>query len=296
MKRDIDPVDDVLGRLKACTWTGDPHNNKLEERLMNEFANTPASRPRPRYVSWMIALAALSVGGGAFAYAGGFKFIESLFVTVDVNGEAVQLELKPVDGNAYEGTMQTQLEGGKQADIHVRHEEAGPGEKRTEVQVNVGGDGSGEEEVAKLVVERAQGDHRAKSDVSVEVLGDAEPVKTWVSDQGGEKSLFIIPDQATGLRNIYTMQMDTNDLIKFQRVGTVPGAVGDAVPIVQVNDGTITLQWDVGEGEKKGKAVIKIRDQVSDQPIENAPIGKLKIMTRDGKEFEIGVPLPKPRE
>jgi len=240
----------------------------------------------------LIALAALSIGGGAFAYAGGFKYLESLFVTVDIDGESTQMELTPVGENAYEGTLQKQLEGGRQADIHVRHEEPTPGEKRMEVQVNVAGDGGGEQEVAEVVVERRQGPSETTQVASAADLGDAKPVHSWSNADGVEKALYIVPDEKAGLLRLFTTSQKGDENRVVRKAGQLPSDRFDGDPSISVGDnGVITLTWEMGDGDEKQKAVIKIAESMSDEEAAPEP-GQVRVRTQSG--VEVGIPTKMP--
>jgi hypothetical protein len=228
----------------------------------------------------MIALAALSIGSSAFAYAGGFKqLIESLFATVNIDGKATPMEMQPVGENAYEGAMQKQLEDGGQADIHVRHEETTPFEKRTHVRVkNVGRDGSGDEITEEIgVVMRF---------ASLADLGVAK--HSWSTADGVAKALHIVPDAEAGLLRVFTTSRTGQEDLVIRFVRELPSDTYQGDPEIAIaDDGEITLIWEIGDGQERRRAKIQINEEPVPDPVE------VRIPTKSGVEVRIPTKLPR---
>ncbi len=90
MHNQSDPVDQALKSLGGQQWPGEHHNNELEERLMQHTDSTNGTRwNRPRLVA--AGLAVLVLGSAGFAAAGGVDVVRSWFVTVEVNGNVVEV-------------------------------------------------------------------------------------------------------------------------------------------------------------------------------------------------------------
>ncbi len=100
MRNESDPVDDALESLRGRSWPGDRHNLELESRLMREFASKKAATSRLGGHRVLIAaLAVVLLGSVAFAAAGGMGLFKSLFVTMEVNGEEVEIGEVVLDEN-----------------------------------------------------------------------------------------------------------------------------------------------------------------------------------------------------
>lgn len=290
MKHDHDIVDSALNTLRSGSWTGS-FNPQLEEKLMQEFDRNRSSSRVARHPVWAAAIAILVLGGGAFAAGGGIDMIKSLFVTVEVAGEQLHVELQPVGDNTYEGSLETQTADGRQANIHVRRQEQGDDRKEMYVNVNVSDDGSEQQEVSEVKMQRMMpGDLGPAADqtYTVEDLGDAEPVHTWTSTAGDARGIYLIPEEAEARVRIFSVTTPAEGDATVRMLTRLPA--GDewlATPTVSVDDkDVITLTWESGDGEEKQRRVIKLVDRVSKDPADLQHGINLEV---PGTEFKIKV-------
>lgn len=96
MQHKHDPVDHALESLGGQHWPEDYDNNKLKDKIMKDFNTNRASRFSRR--STLVAtLAVVLLGTAGFAAAGGVAMVRGWFVTLEINGEHVDVELVPID-------------------------------------------------------------------------------------------------------------------------------------------------------------------------------------------------------
>jgi len=268
---------------------------------MEQFDRNSASSGRRRRPAMAAAAAVLLVGGVAFAAGGGIEKLKSLFVTVEIDGEPVALELTPVADGAYEGQMTREMEDGRQANIHVRRFESqgDADEKSMEVRVNVGGDdGIETEDVEKIVRKRvSQTDLRS---YALEDLDGAEPIFEREREDGSYFELFMLP-QESGQFDLVTVDTDSAGESTVRLLGSprLPGDVTADPVVTEDADGTLTLSWDEGDGR-----VIEIKLRTAELPRDaegrrQAMIrgpGSIRIGGDDAHELEIRVAEPQDGE
>ncbi len=254
MNHDHDPVDSALKSLRSRAWTAESFNPKLEEKLMQQFNRNEPGRAFVRRPSWALALGILFVGGVTFAAAGGIEKIRSLFVTVEVDGEGMQVELQPVSEDTYEGTLETETQDGRQASIQVSKTQSAEEGDSMQVHVNVTGDGAEDEQVEHICRQRQV--IKEPQVIDAAELDGLEPIHEWTDAEGNDRALYKIDREGQSDLVIATTLDDGS--IAAHLVAPLPVAIEiPADPVASVDeDGTLSLTWDDGAGEER---VIKLR-------------------------------------
>ncbi len=242
---------------------------------MQEFSKNRSSRFIARRPALIAACAIVLVGGGAFAAAGGINLIKRFFVTVDIAGQPVQLELQPVGDNTQEGTLDTQLADGRQAKIHVQRVDrvdADTNEHKMQVRVNLTGEDGQSEAFNDMEITRGDGPGQSEQTYTVADLGDAEPAHQWVNAQGESRAVYLIEDEDSGKIRVFTTKSQPDGTTVVRMAAQLPAGRGfDTSPEAATDDsGMVTLTWDDGGGDHVNKRVIKLMDRTSVDP--NAPI------------------------
>jgi hypothetical protein len=246
---------------------------------MQEFSKNRSTRFAARRPALVAACAVLLVGGGTFAAAGGIDLIRSLFVTVEIAGQPVQLELQPVGDNTYEGAVDTEMADGRQAKIRVKRVENGPTELKTHVNVNMSDDGSVTESDSQIEIRKGFNfGTEPGATYSMDDIGDAQPVHEWTNAGGQDRSLYLI-DTGDGNIAVYSVTLTPEDTEVVRRLANLPVEAGfDTAPEVSVDDkDMITLNW----GDDEEKRVIKLVDRYSSNPADLS--NPLSIDTPDGE-------------
>lgn len=252
---------------------------------MQEFSSNRTSRFVARRPALVIACAAFLIGGGAFAAAGGVDLIKRLFVTVDIAGTPVQLELQPIGDNTYEGSLDTQIGEGRQAKIHVKRVEAQPNELNTQVHVNVtDGDGDAQIENEKQVSIGRNFNFGPESNAACTAadLGDAEPVHEWTAANGDARAIYLIPTDDRQIR-VFSVTTTIDGTARVKLLTRLPADMGfDETPEVAVDqNGMITMTWASEEGDRANQRVIKLIDRQSGNPADLKDL--LNLATPDGE-------------
>lgn len=246
---------------------------------MQEFSKNRTSRFVARRPALVAACAVFLVGGGTFAAAGGIDLIKSLFVTVDIDGQAVQLELQPVGENTYEGSLDTQIADGRQASIRVKRVDNGPNELNTQVNVNVSDDGAVTESEREVVIRKGLNvGPDPDATYTMDDVGEAQPVHEWTNAAGQGRALYLI-ETDDGKVNAFSVTTLADGTTNVRRLAQLPVEAGfDTAPEVSVDDkDMITLTWD-GDGDRR---VIKLVDRYSNNPSDLAD--PLSLDTPDGE-------------
>lgn len=92
MQDQQDPVDGALSSLKGRQWPGDHTNNQTKDMLMKQFQKNQSTTAVGRHPVLVAALAILVLGSVGFAAAGGVQMVRNWIVTVEVNGEPVDVD------------------------------------------------------------------------------------------------------------------------------------------------------------------------------------------------------------
>lgn len=92
MQNEPDPVDAALESLRGRQWPGDQPNSQLKEKLMSEFHKNNTTSLLRRHSITVGILAVLVFGSVGFAAAGGVEYVQSWFITVQVNGQEVDID------------------------------------------------------------------------------------------------------------------------------------------------------------------------------------------------------------
>jgi len=265
MNRDRDMVDSALGSLRSVQYDGPSYDPQLEERLMKEFDQTTVSRRFAHRPAMAAALGILVLGGGAFAAGGGIQYIKSLFVTVEIDGQQVDVELQPQADGSHEGELTTTLADGRDAHVQVRKtENADAGEHEMRVEVNLD---DGDQKTQDVNVSKRRVNVGGPTNGTIEDLGDAEPVHEWTSAQGVDRALYLITDEAGENLNVFTTTTDEAGAIAVKRLATLPAERFEGTPEVSVDDnGLISIKWSSGEAGNENVRQIKLMDVASDNP------------------------------
>lgn len=257
---------------------------------MQEFSKDRSSRFVTRRPALVAACAFLLVGGGAFAAAGGIDLIKSLFVTVDINGQPVQLELQPVGENTYEGALDTEMADGRQAKIRVKRVDNGSTEHKTHVNVNLSDDDSVTENDSRIEIRKGftMGTDPGET-FTMDDVGDAQPIHEWTNAAGQGRALYLIETE-DGKVSAFSVTTTAEGTVIVRRLAQLPAEAGfDTAPEVSVDEkDMITLNWG-GENEKR---VIKLIDRYSDNPADLA--NPLSVDTPDG-EIKVKLHMEEPQ-
>lgn len=265
MNRDRDMVDSALSSLRSVRYDGPSYDPQLEERLMKEFDKASVSRRFIHRPAVAAALGILVLGGGAFAAGGGIDYIKSLFVTVEVDGQQMNVELQPVGDGSHEGELSTTLEDGRDAHIQVRKtDNPADGEHEMRVQVNLDDGNTMTEDVR--VDKRKTLNSGALPDATVEDLGDAEPAHTWTNAEGQYREIYLIEDEAGEFLNVFTTLL-ADDVVTVRRLANLPAGRFEGTPEVSVDErGLITMKWVSGDPNNENIQEIKLIDVTSNNP------------------------------
>src|SRR5215813_3706115 len=114
MHHDHDPVDSALNSLRSQSWAGSPHNNQLEEKLMQEFDRNQSARRFGRMPLWLVACAGVLLVGGAAT--GTVALVRSWLVTIQIGDKQYQLQTD----DSGRGSLTVQTDDGKTANIQVQ--------------------------------------------------------------------------------------------------------------------------------------------------------------------------------
>jgi hypothetical protein len=253
MNPNPDPVDSALFALKSENYHSGLPNPQFEEKLMQEFQNAQSStRPRARR-AWIVALAALMVGGGAFAATGGIDMIRSWFITVQIGDQVVDLELQPAGDGTAQGEYTTQLPDGSQARLQVVASEDAD-QQRTQVQVNV--TSPGEEQEQQIEVRRATATPDMKT-YGVDVLGDTRPIHSWTDAAGDALRLHLVPAEEGAIRVYLARTSGGETTVRLLASPPSRMNLSSITPTVDVaDDGTLSLRFEDGEN---GVQMMKFR-------------------------------------
>ncbi len=94
MKDPTDPVEAALESLGGRRWPGDFNDNPLKDKIMKDM-QTQGSSMHSRRGALLAGVATLGLASVGFAAAGGFEMVSGWFITVEINGE--QVEIDPTD-------------------------------------------------------------------------------------------------------------------------------------------------------------------------------------------------------
>ena len=197
MTRRNDPVDDALGLLRNEEWSGSTTNRQLENKLMSEFdANRSGGGLAKRRV-FAFAAVFVAVAGATFA-AGGVEKIRQWFITIEVNGDATDIEL---DENG-EASFTVDTQDGGIAVVHVAKQESPDGGEMTELTVQATvGDGKEVDVVKETCCKKVIGSRPSEGAYSLDDLGDAEAYSEWDGADGTVNQLYVLPGiEGTGSR------------------------------------------------------------------------------------------------
>jgi hypothetical protein len=237
---------------------------------MQEFSQNRSPRFISRRPALVAACAIVLIGGGAFAAAGGIDLLKRYFVTVDVGGQALHLELQPTGEHSQEGSLDTQLADGRQAKIQVQRTDAGENQQKMQVRVNLTGEGTQTESDSEIAIRRsANVGADSNTTYTVADLGDAEPAHEWTNSQGEGRALYLIPNDDGQLR-IFSVRTAADGAKTVRMLTQLPSAMGfEGTPEVTTgaND-TITLTWGSGDGDAHNRRVIKLMDRTSSSTID----------------------------
>jgi hypothetical protein len=262
---------------------------------MKEFDQTTVSRRFAHRPAVAAALGILVLGGGAFAAGGGIQYIKSLFVTVEIDGQQVDVELQPQADGSHEGELITTLPDGRDAVVQVRKtENADAGEHEMRVEVNLD---DGDQMTQDVNVSKRRVNVGGPTNGTVEDLGDAEPVHEWTTAAGTDRALYLIEDKAGENLSVFTTAIEEGGALSVKRLATLPAERFEGTPEVSVDEsGLISIKWTSGEAGNENVRQIKLMDVSSDNPatmhvelkaaldqaMEDSPV-KVKVHPEDGE-------------
>gem|GEM_PF-2433977 len=97
MRQNEDSVDRALESLGSRYWPGDFQKHKLEERIMQSYQNNRTSAHPGRRGKLIAALAVMLLATAGFAATGGLDMVKGWFITVEINGEPVDIATDDID-------------------------------------------------------------------------------------------------------------------------------------------------------------------------------------------------------
>lgn len=260
-----DPVKDALKSLRSRQWSGDPLNNELEEKLMEQFQSHSAGSRRVRHRTVAAALATVLICSVGFA-AVKYDTIKTWLVTLEIDGVSTSVELTQLSPDeAAEASLTIDTPNGV-ADVSISRWESEDGSEAGMKVLVQQGDGSGNETEVEEVIKCVIGDGGAHAPLSVELLGDAEPDAGWQTADGQIGELYIIPGQEGEAASVYMLiRTEVGSDALLTQVGSIPAdLLGDGVePTVEVDDeGSVTITLDDGENVN----VLKFRTKMQISP------------------------------
>ena len=147
MNKQSDLVDSALNMLRSEHWAAEqPFDPDLENRLMQDFNTHQSPRRFTHPKAMLLAVAFLAVGGVTLAATDGVAKLKQLFVTLEINGQSMDVEL---DENG-EATFDYELANGANATVNVQKTDTPEDGKMTRVSITAGNDQTEDVEVAKV--------------------------------------------------------------------------------------------------------------------------------------------------
>ena len=117
MNKQSDPVDSALNMLRTEHWAAEqPFDPDLENRLMQDFNTHQSPRRFASPKAMLLALAFLTLGGVTLAATDGVAKLKQWFVTLEINGERLDVEL---DDNG-ESTFDYEMADGTTATVNIQ--------------------------------------------------------------------------------------------------------------------------------------------------------------------------------
>jgi hypothetical protein len=278
MKHEIDPIQSALESLKSRTWTGEPFNPQLEEKLMQEFNRINSPGRTPLRVAAIVALSIVLIGGGAFAATGGIAKLKSWVFRVSINGQDATL----IAEEGQPASMVIQGEDGKTTTIHVLKAASPEGGDKTHVTVNATSPDSQSQQVVEMVRREGGAPFDKQAGYTLDDIGDAEPTQTWTDDAGLTHSLYIVPSADGEWMLVFRVTADeagTTTVAKLAQVPALEGFEGVTPEVTLGEDGMTTFVFDNGQGEKR---VIKTRIATG-EAARMADPNSIQIKTEDGR-------------
>jgi len=117
MKDQLDPVESALESLKSRHWPGG-HNSQLKDKLMREYQMKRSFSGPGRRGALIATLAILVLATAGFAAAGGVELIRGWFITVEIDGQIVDIDDADITVETEGDTVTLSLDLGN-IDSHV---------------------------------------------------------------------------------------------------------------------------------------------------------------------------------
>lgn len=284
MNKQSDPVDSALNMLRSEQWAaGQPFDPDLENRLMQDFNTHQSARRFAHPKAMLLAVAFLAVGGVTLAATDGVAKLKQWFVTLEINGERLDVEL---DENG-ESTFDYEMADGTNATVNIQKTNTPEDGEMTQIRVTAGDDQTEDVEVAKVVRKRISGE--AAREYTLDDLGDAEPVKSWSDATGTSYDLYTIVQKDGDWQFFITSQTVEDEEPDVRQVARIPTTIlpANSEPTIEIgDDGMLTLKLNNGEGEERVMKVMIRRGNEDSPSLGDRPI---KLRTHAGDEITIKV-------
>ncbi len=242
MNRGNDPVDNVFDSLRTQAWSADSYNPDLEKQLMQEFNRKPTVSSFARTRGFVIAMAVMAIGGGAYATSS--VILSLMHVTVEVDGETTEFDI----ASNGEASFRVDTADGGVADVSIKSTDGKNGEQMRQINVTTTGDGTKDEEVVK-VIRKCEGS--GPKPVDWEVLGDAEAVGSWTDTDGVYHELYVLSALKGDGSRIFMGVHPEGDAGELFLLAEPPIDLTEfELKVSADEDGTISIAADDGAGRE----------------------------------------------
>lgn len=252
-----DQMNRVLNTLRSQEWTGEPYNIQLEERLMKQFSGNKRQSGWHRHRTALLAVCVLAVSSAGFAAAGGVAGLKNWLIKVNVNGQVTEVQ---TDENG-EANFTVETDDGP-AQVSVKTWGDGAGEKGARVEISKSDDALEHKQVVEKVVRQGDGPVNC-GPLSLDVIGNAQPLASWPSGAGDQHKLYIIAGPEGSGSDILMARYPAQGEAEVYRIGALPAEMlAGSTPHVEVGaDGLVTIT--LGEGTDNHN-VMKFKALISD--------------------------------
>ena len=280
MNKQSDPVDSALNMLRSEQWAAEqPFDPDLENRLMQDFNTHQSPRRFASPKAMLLALAFLTVGGVTLAATDGVAKLKQWFVTLEINGERLDVEL---DENG-ESTFDYEMADGTTATVNIQKTDTPEDGQMTQIRVTAGDDQTENVEVAKICQKIKVGG--ANLALTIDDLEDAELVKSWSDAKGTSFDLYTRVQKNGDWIFFVASQPTDDEEPDVRQVARIPTTVlpADSEPTFEIGtDGTLSITLNDGEGRVQ-ELKLRFNKQEGDSPKD------CTIRTQSGDEITIKV-------
>jgi len=277
-----DPVDKVFDSLRTQSWSADSYDPDLEKQLMQEFQRKHSVSGFARTRGFVIAMAVLAIGGGAYATSS--AILRLMHVTVEIDGETTEFDL----ASNGEASFRVETADGGTADVTIKSTEGENGEQMRQINVTAADGDMENQEVVKTIRKRQNADPEP---INWGVIADAEPVGNWMDADGVYHELYAIAsDQGGGSRLYMGVDPEADDGQLFLLAELLVDLTEFDLSISAGEDGVISIGADDGEGRElalkfrvggEGDNADQLAEELAGDLTVASPDGTVRIKIRD---------------